>query len=749
MTRFLFFLVSIICITQLNAQTYTITSSGIQPVISADQSSDLAFIIDKSFNNKTIEFYTADEKAIVSLPNGKLGTSIQKNSSGKFTITILIDHRIKECDDCMNITDDFKLKLDGKFYGPFHLVPFSQETAQTTKAIILKEETKGNYQAGYVLYDAIYLNSLTKTEAAEILAVLKTSYGIEKPADVASNKYLNGAFPYLVSMSGVQGTGNQFSTASLASSIGGLDVTTIADGFAKFVVKRTKKELSIAFFENFKKEISKSKDLEKVFPQTYKTLLTIGEEIYMYQSYLITLRESFEKDLAALPSDLPYIIENHPEIFDKQPELKASLLSGFYFANAVQEKQHPGQIIEDFPTEITNDLNKNFKASLQTFQLLSSSLKSNSGTNNYWASGADIKQLYNNDKLLTIYLGLLEQKAKLTSILFYNTSQHPVELSKILDDAYGNDTAFLKYKTYIKNIAQRVNSIENHVNNSQRINNDSLLFENYYTIVTNSIGLMRQLTKIEILPYMPANMNLEGRAKKYFDIIQTSSDIAIDVNRRNYASAVLNTVYLLDSTIANETTKKILKYGSFMATAVQAKTSDEVEAAIEAVALPAGSARIKRNTPFNIALNAYSGLFLGWEQIKGVDKSFDPSKGRTHNSYGVTAPIGISVSTSIKGVSLSAFASVIDIGALTAFRFTNDSTEKIPKIELKDIVSPGAFFSIGIPKTPVSLNMGYQLGPLLRKVNQQANTFEQSYSRISVSLCVDIPIFNFYTKPKK
>ncbi|HWY11450.1 MAG TPA: hypothetical protein VN026_09000, partial [Bacteroidia bacterium] len=159
---------------------------------------------------------------------------------------------------------------------------------------------------------------------------------------------------------------------------------------------------------------------------------------------------------------------------------------------------------------------------------------------------------------------------------------------------------------------------------------------------------------------------------------------------------------------------------------------------------------IKRQTPFSVALNAYCGMFMGWEQIKGVDRPFCMDKNyQIFNNYGVTAPIGISVSTNIKGWSLTAFGSIVDIGAITAFRFANDSTQTVPKIELKDIISPGAFFSIGIPKTPLSINMGYQVGPLLRQVNQKTNTYQQNYSRISISICVDLPLLNFYTVPKR
>ena len=181
-----------------------------------------------------------------------------------------------------------------------------------------------------------------------------------------------------------------------------------------------------------------------------------------------------------------------------------------------------------------------------------------------------------------------------------------------------------------------------------------------------------------------------------------------------------------------------------MAAVAQAKNSDEVESAIEAFALPAGSSRIKREACFNVALNAYCGLFYGGENIKGLDKGYK-------STFGVTAPIGISISCgkAFNGHwSNSLFLSFVDLGAITAFRFQDSETESVPKIELKDIVSPGIFYSLGIPKSPISINLGYQIGPLLRKVKPTVNSYESSYSRISVSVVVDIPLLNLYTKSK-
>jgi hypothetical protein len=129
------------------------------------------------------------------------------------------------------------------------------------------------------------------------------------------------------------------------------------------------------------------------------------------------------------------------------------------------------------------------------------------------------------------------------------------------------------------------------------------------------------------------------------------------------------------------------------------------------------------------------------------------------NSFGLTAPIGVATSWGVNHWSLTGFVSLIDLGAVAAFRFQNDSVAQVPTVQLKDIFSPGLFFSIGIPKCPLSVNLGAQVGPNLRKIysvedeetgelvynNQYDNNV---YWRFSVSLVVDIPIFNFYTKSR-
>ena len=680
--------------------------------------------------------------------------------------------------------------------------------------------------SGYAFQDALLLQkSVEKNDGKMILDILSsykkvTINELNLSTEFKDNNFILNYFESkkIVSkgiITSQSGSNLSESIIKNASSIGGLDVTKIADGFAKFIVKRTKEELSIAFFEKFKKELDSIPSIQTVFPQTYKSLNVIDKDIYMFKAYIQTLREAFEFDLSNLPENLPTIIDNNPDFFDKHLELKASLLSSFYLADQIKNGTNPGIIIEDFPDEEWADasINKNYRATFKTIKLFSKSFRNSNGENTYWVDYSEIKKLFQNDDLLKLYLGLLVEQARLDNIIFQKKDNGDEKLYKIINDAANLQKSIDSYRIFVKEIAQKTQSIDLKIKELPSIKNDSLKFEKYYSIISNTLDLMRKTVKIKTLPHFPIlNINIKDDSNRYFDMAQTAADAAIDVNRRNYTSAIVNIaeLYNLSSEIYGKDDKNLkklsddleaktktvnslinnkdkksefiqakkelldsqlkvdeyidanykskyaafFKYGTFMATVTQAKNSQQVEEAIEAFALPTGSARIKRETMFNVALNAYCGLFYGGEKIKGLDNCY---KG----TYGVTAPIGISISygkqkvlplSSLKKYkghwSHTVFLSIIDLGAITAFRFQDDVTESAPKIELKDIISPGIFYSFGIPKSPLSVNLGYQVGPLLRKVTAAENTYSNSYSRLSIAFVVDIPILNFYTKSK-
>ena len=195
--------------------------------------------------------------------------------------------------------------------------------------------------------------------------------------------------------------------------IGGLDVTHLADGFARFIVKRTKAELTMAFFEKFKNTISKTEyeDIRTLFPQTYRTFSVMGTELYNYNAYLNLLRECFAKDLSSLSANYPRILDNHPEIKKNYPELYASMKSAFYIAKEVENIEHPGNLIANFPEQLWKDVDTNFYSSIRVLKLISASLRDTMTQGNYWVNKEKLNLFLANEDAFKIYLGLISAQA--------------------------------------------------------------------------------------------------------------------------------------------------------------------------------------------------------------------------------------------------------------------------------------------------------------------------------------------------
>lgn len=629
-------------------------------------------------------------------------------------------------------------------------------------------------------------------------------------AAFSNNPFLKEFYPRGGSAS-LNGAYKGLDIPGLISSVGGYDVTTIADGLAKFLVERTKQELSITFFDRFRQDLEEMRQLQILFPATYHVLHAMGDEIYNYASYLEVLREAFQKDLATLIPNLQHLIEDScmDQLFQKHPEIRTILLHALYIANELSDGKHPGEAVHNYIVNKADSaslrpVNQYLYPSLKTLDLFSQSLRSRQ-SDQYWISADSLQLLFKDEITVKLYFGLIYQYSLNHKIYFdANTTLHGT-----LDSlATQLDSLQKKYKPYLVGLIERGKAVDSNYKTLRKKQESDTkpTYQDYYALYDASLNFLEYLVK------GPGIFNLQqlditqSTVDKYFSTARSLGNIYVDVNQKQYASAIveLGSIYrnviepaaktdisALTSQIdaASGTTKDelkkqkkeleklvksssvMVKYGAFISAVAKAETSDEVQQAIEAVALPAGSARIKRETPFNVALNAYVGFYGGWEKIDGVDKRFE-------GTFGLSAPVGISVSSghhilffeTKSAWSTSFFLSLIDVGAIASYRFsetevkslTEDTTtvvHQIPRIELKDIVSPGAFISIGIPKTPLSVNLGAQLGPNLRKISATSDSdpdavltneyADKMYWRFSASIVVDIPVLNFYTKSRK
>jgi hypothetical protein len=520
--------------------------------------------------------------------------------------------------------------------------------------------------------------------------------------------------------------------------IGGLNITTLADGLARFLVERTKEELNIAFFEKFEDFMDKNEDIRILFPKTSAILLKIGDEIYIYSVFIPLLREAFYSDLNETTVNFANWLDcANCKSNQLKADQKSILKLVLFLVNHINSGLHPGQILHELTTiNGFQDLDKDIRASLLTADLFSQSLRSKD-FEFYWITAKDLEN-FTDPVFSKLYFGLIYQQAE--KIEFTTKSLRTV-LDRYAENI--NDAGVFVHLIY-----QELAQIDQNLSPGNK-NNNKVSINNYFTIGQKT-GQFIELMYTHLINKEDQNVAIIAQYNYY---VLHLSELMADIRSNALNSAVFETYLLLDTLIRDEGRKGFLKgflkYATFMASVSSARDSKEVQAAIESVALPAGSSRIKRETACNISLNAYPGLFGGYEQISKIDKSFKL------NAYGITAPVGFAFSkgnsflfvTTRCRWSTSVFISLIDIGAVAAFRFKNDSIDQVPTIQLKDIVSPGLFLSFGIPKLPISVNVGAQIGSNLRRVESTvANYSKNMYVRYSVSLTVDIPILNLYTK---
>lgn len=256
----------------------------------------------------------------------------------------------------------------------------------------------------------------------------------------------------------------------------------------------------------------------------------------------------------------------------------------------------------------------------------------------------------------------------------------------------------------------------------------------------------------------PELTKLKEDTSKFIGLVDATTGMAYDIKSRNYNALVLDSSILLTALIGNDWAFKdsFARYGTFMANITEAKNSDEVNQAIESAVLPAGSSSIKRESAVNISLNAYLGVFYGREYMPALHDN------KSASSAGLLAPVGVALSLgnikskkcaaehNLGGKSFTLFLSVIDVGALASYRFDEEQTNIASDIKLENIVSPGLFLYYGLGKCPISVGGGVQFSPQLRGISDsaEANISEtkQLSIRYGVSIVVDIPLFNLYTK---
>lgn len=591
-----------------------------------------------------------------------------------------------------------------------------------------------------IYYDAITLSRFVKNNQWPDEPKVKDSV-VEILAYYCKKDEINTVFfsdnPFIrdfaSNWSGKSGINGSMNAGNILSSISGLDVTKYADVLATFIIDRAKEELSIAFFDKFKDALNDIEELNVLFPSSVSFINYI--ESYSFNSYLGVLREAFHDDILNLPMSLPKL-RDLPKYSNLCSDSRYNLFFGaLIFANGLMQRKNPAEIIYDISNDdcIRND-STFFSNSIKLVGILSEALRDTT-TGRVWVSKNDLSNLIKNDNALKIFLGLIYQRNKIINITFSKKNTLEEYLNKIALD-------FSKV-TSLKNLLTKIivngDSINKTINKIKSVNYGKSSLSEYFNysksiinIIDTTINETMQIFNIQF------GTKISNGLSKYLVILNRLVDIYDNIDKKNYFSAIMNSLIVLDSIIPKDSfefREELFKYGTFMASIVQAKTSEEAEAAIESIALPVGSYRIKRNSSFSIELNSYIGV--GGYYHEDYKKKF---------LFDISTPIGLDFSTGlIKLFSFSLFFPIIDLGPVVNTRLI-DSDSSLPDIKLGDILAPGISFALGCPDLPVSFGVVYQYSTIL-KIDKNEIINKGHQWRWNLFLAVDIPLLNFYTIP--
>lgn len=577
-----------------------------------------------------------------------------------------------------------------------------------------------------------------------------------------------------------------------AGKVANFNVTNIAFGLTDFLIARTRSELNIAFFQRLQEAIGQSSDLRILFPQTSQVLAVIGNEIYSYNTYLNTLRIAFDKDLGNIQINLPEWIRQKP-LQDQYLSAKYALMLGLQYAELAKRQEHPAELIHnllqntycDSLLQVGTPNLQNELQGLRVVDLLSQSLRTTYDENKqrYWVEEEKVEEL--SDPLtMRIYLGLLYQRIQGDAI-YQTITFHSEGVAKTLimsltalaeqEEMAELEADFNNIYAYLLKVQQQAEALEAEIKHFKTVQEDirnlsmtpkerqRLQLYASTQLMTASISFLRQIYLVRELPLFPGltEKSLPPRdSLSLISLLSAGGELAASITNRQYTMAVTQAAILIDylsgdnSMQDNVVFTNFLKYGTFMANLLEAESPESVQAIIEAAALPPGSYSVKRYSRFNVSLNAYLGVFGGREQIEGEQRS-----GKLNN-LALTAPVGIYAGWGLAGNrandnkftkpwSLGLFVPLIDVGTLASFRLDDQTVDVLPTITLGQIFAPGLFAELGIAGTPLSLGVGGQVGPRLRKFEADLVDLGETYFRWGASLKVDIPIFTLAHRPAK
>jgi hypothetical protein len=633
-----------------------------------------------------------------------------------------------------------------------------------------------------------YVKSLASSPAAasKQIFLLATAYAgrsIKTKSDlttlIAGNNFLtalnqvtDGSNPTQVETNALlQSFGPIFKTANNALTNAtpeqvNLSANNIGGAIGSFIAERFKQEVEIAFLQKFQDWIKTETIIAALLPQT-KVVLTTYDP-YQYTTFLQALREAFSKDVSNFPPDLEKYLANpkaDPTVLgniSNEPYYNPAV----YMLKLVLEIRNLASVINEIDSWATStdplivNMPSGIKEYMVGLSIISNTLTTAAADSSdrstfQYITPAQIQTALN-DKNITYFVGLflLKYKTPLSSIQFLLKDKNRLTLYAIINGADQTKITslsswFTLESTCLTSVANSFSKIKSDIQSKNPVDpNDE------YACIDSLTGSVQHILAF---PFSDLGITIDSTllvdARITTSLVQTAGDLYLDFQGKNYGLALTHIITLLDTAkIGNPNTMTLIqRYGSFAVSVVNAQSQDDVLSALETAALPVGSYQIKRNSVFSVELNAYAGVFGGLQVYS--ESNLPQGVRMTTWIGGFTAPVGLNFGWGCKGsdgkfaqYANSLFISLIDVGAITAFKLQSDATSTLPNFTWNNILAPGIYYVHGIKKSLLSYGLGAQYGPELRSINSTSATITPAAWSARFFLAADIPFFNFYSK---
>jgi len=327
----------------------------------------------------------------------------------------------------------------------------------------------------------------------------------------------------------------------LAGGLAGLDVTTITDGMARFMIKRAKEELSVAFFEKFKKFSEEKPEFKALFPRTTEALTNLLS--YHYTEMLPALRTHFYDDLTALPLHLEDLLEleKYRPLLKEFPELRLIVQVLRLIHISIAENSNPADMLEAFAVLSGWDLPnekfevKNVGASLKTAHLFSRHLRKNDGSA-IWVSQAEVQRMLSDRAAFDIFLGLLYQTEalKIHKTFFYRSPADSISVQALLEAGQIDAHDFL---SKLMMLTDKIGSVRASLQ-EKRMADVPPSKDDYYEFINSSIDV------IELGFDLSAYLGVSVQVGRFTDIARSANGLFKNIYTEDFPAAItqLNTL---------------------------------------------------------------------------------------------------------------------------------------------------------------------------------------------------------------